>query len=63
LYTCTGTGSCYGGCSGVCTNQCDPNAFCAAGSCASDLPVGVPCIQGCMCQSNTCGAPFFGCLP
>jgi hypothetical protein len=63
-YTCTGSGTCYVGCDGVCGGgKCKSNSYCLAGSCNADLPVGVPCIDGCMCQSGSCGAPVFGCLP
>jgi hypothetical protein len=43
--------------------QCNSTHFCAGGQCVADLPFSAPCVAGCMCQSNTCGAPFFGCLP
>ncbi|MDP1916290.1 MAG: hypothetical protein Q8L14_08590, partial [Myxococcales bacterium] len=54
-YTCTGSGSCYSGCSGVCGNACDlSNSWCSVGTCEAKRTTGQPCIGGCQCASGTC---------
>ncbi|MBL8924320.1 MAG: hypothetical protein JNJ54_36060 [Myxococcaceae bacterium] len=65
-YTCTGNGTCYVGCDGVCGGgKCKdrspsggPGSWCAAGSCVADLPPGGPCISGCQCTANLCLTPI-----